>query len=344
MMRIQNLFLDFLRILPEKILRNFAGKPIVIDGNTLDTNMQIISNLSSKGPRKKLISPQDYREAAVLLNDLALPNIYGVEIKDQEIIGPDGSIQIRVYKKKSNKEKSAAILFFHQGGLVIMDNKTNDYFCSLLSDKCSATVISPNYRLCPENNFPAAIEDGLSLWDYVVANANSLNIDPKSIALAGDSAGGMISATMAIVLRDKGGIVPAALCLVYPWVTTSFENQPSLKSCADVFPMTFETVEFFNKTVFPDNKNAEHPWANPLKQNDLKNLPPTIVATAGFDPVRDQGNQFAEVLKKAGVKVFDYCFNSLTHSFLIFGRISNVAQRANNKIADNLSNLLNKNV
>ena len=343
-MKLQNLLIDLFRILPKKVLRYLAGDPVQIDGNTLDVNIQLISNLSAKENRKKLVTPDDYRHAAKSLDNLALPNISGVEIKDQEIIVPDGPMQIRVYKKKSNINKNAVILFFHQGGLVIMDNKTDDYFCSLLSDKCSATVISPNYRLCPENDFPAAIEDGLSLWDYVLENADSLNINPQLIALAGDSAGGMISATMARILSDRGGVRPAALCLVYPWVTTSFENQPSLKSCADVFPMTFETVEFFNKTAFPNNKNAEHPWANPLQQNDLKNLPPCIVATAGFDPVRDQGNQFVEALKKAGVKVFDYCFDSLPHSFLIFGRISSVAQRANNTIANNLANILNKNV
>ena len=342
-MSAQNLIIDLLRILPKRILRFLAGTPKQIDGNILDPNIQIISNLSSKGIKKKLVSPKDYRDAAKLLDNLALPNISGVNIRDEEITGPAGKMQIRVYTKESYQNKNAAILFFHQGGLVIMDNKTDDYFCSLLSDKCSATVISLNYRLCPENNFPAAIEDGFALWSYVQDNVNSLNIDSKSVALAGDSAGGMISATMARVLKERGGVQPAALCLAYPWVTTSLENQPSLDSCSDVFPMTFETMEFFKNTVFPNDKNADHPWANPLHQSDLKNLPPTVIATAGFDPVRDQGNQFAEALKKEGVKVIDYCFDNLPHSFLIFGRISRAAQKANNTIADNLAKILNKN-
>ncbi len=343
-MKFQNLFIDLLRILPKKVLRYLAGNPIQIDGNTLDINMQIISKLSSKENRKKLVSTNDYREAAKLLDDLALPNISGVKIEDQEITAPHGQMRIRTYKKESKEHPNAAILFFHQGGLVIMDNKTDDYFCSLLSDKCSATVISLNYRLCPENNFPAAIDDGFALWNYVQENAKLLNINPKSVALAGDSAGAMISATMAIELRNKEGFQPAALCLVYPWTTTSYENQPSLQSCADTFPLNLETVEFFRKTVFPNDKNIDHPWANPLHQNDLTNLPPTIIATAGFDPIRDQGNQFVKVLKEAGVKVIDYCFESLPHSFLVLGRISLAAQKANNTIADNLAKILNKNV
>ena len=223
-----------------------------------------------------------------------------------------------------------------------MDTKTDDYFCSLLADKCNAKVISLDYRRCPENKFPAAFEDAFALWDYVQMNSETLKINPNSIALAGDSAGGMISATVAHDVRDKGGIQPAELCLIYPWVTTSLENQQSIESCADMFPMTFKIMEFFRNTVFPDGQNVDHLWANPLHQDNLRNLPPTIIATAGFDPIRDQGNQFVDLLKKAEVEVTDYCFSELPHSFLIFGRISKAAQKANNIIAQDLSKILNK--
>tara|TARA_Y100000746_G_scaffold195832_1_gene177750 strand:- start:557 stop:1588 length:1032 start_codon:yes stop_codon:yes gene_type:complete len=343
-MKFQKLIIDLLRILPKRVLRFLAGNPIEIDGNTLDVNIQIISNLSSKENPKKLVSPNDYRKASKLLDNFALPNIKGIKVVEDVIRGPDGEMQIRIYKKESKHGPNSAILFFHQGGFVIMDNKTDDYFCSLLSDKCSSTVISLNYRLCPENNFPAAIDDAFALWSYVQKNANFLNIDPKSVALVGDSAGGMISATMARELKDMSKIQPAALCLIYPWVTTSLENQPSLETCADVFPMTFETMDFFRNTTFPNNKNVDHPWANPLHQSDLANLPPTIIVTAGFDPIRDQGKQFAKALKESGVRVIDYCFDSLPHSFLILGRISLAVQEANNTIADNLAKILNKNV
>ena len=339
-MTFQNFIIDLLRILPKKFISYLAGPPIIIDGNVLDPNMQIISNLNPKEKQKKLNSPEDYRRAAKNLDKIALPNISGVIVKDEEINGSTGRMKIRTYQKDDIEKDSPAILFFHQGGLVIMDNKTDDYFCSLLADKCSAKVISLDYRLCPEYKFPAGIEDAFALWDYVQLNAATLKIIPESIALAGDSAGGMISATMAHVLRDKGGIQPKALCLAYPWVTTSLENQPSLESCADVFPMTFETMEFFKNTVFPNDDNADHPWANPLHQDDLTNLPPTIIATAGFDPVRDQGNYFAKALKKSNVEVIDYCFDDLPHSFLMLGRVSFAVQEANNKIVNELAKLL----
>lgn len=341
-MTFQNLILDLLRILPKKLIRYIAGSPMIIDGNYLDPNIQIIAKLNLQKEQKKLVSTADYRRAAKKLDQIALKNIPSVSIKDEEIFGSTGRMKIRTYFKDKGQKNTPAILFFHQGGLVIMDTRTDDYFCSLLADKCNAKVISLDYRRCPENEFPAAIEDAFALWNYVQSNKDLLKINPRSIALAGDSAGGMISATMAHNLCQKDMIQPAALCLIYPWVTTSIENQQSIDSCADMFPMTFETMEFFRNTVFPNGHNIDHPWANPLDRNDLKNLPPTIVATAGFDPIRDQGNQYADELKKAGVDVVDYCFNNLPHSFLILGRISKAAQKATNVIANELSKLLNK--
>jgi len=340
-MKFQNIILDILRVLPKKLVQHIAGSPISIDGNTLDPNIQIIAKLNSQQMQKALVTPEDYRRAAKKLDDIALKNITGVTIKDEEINVSKGELKIRTYHKNFDKDDNPAILFFHQGGLVIMDTKTDDYFCSLLADRCNAKVISLDYRRCPEHNFPAGIEDAFALWEYVQSNSNLLKINPKNIALAGDSAGGMISAAVAHDLSHQDRIQPTALCLIYPWVTTSIENQQSIDSCADMFPMTFETMEFFRNTVFPDGHNIDHPWANPLYQEDLSSLPPTIIATAGFDPIRDQGNKFAKTLKDSGVKVVDYCFNHLPHSFLILGRISKAVQKANNIIANELSKLLN---
>ena len=343
-MRFQNIILDLLRVLPKNLIQYLAGQPIVIDGNTLDPNIQIIAKLNSQQIQKELLEPEDYRKAAKKLDEIALKNISGVTIKDEEINGSTGIMRIRTYYKNSNKEDAPAILFFHQGGLVIMDTKTDDYFCSLLADRCNAKVISLDYRRCPEHNFPAGIEDAFALWDYVQSNSNLLKINPRNIALAGDSAGGMISSALAYDLSHQKVIQPAALCLIYPWVTTSIENQQSIDSCADMFPMSFETMQFFRNTVFPDGLNIDHPWANILYQEDLRSLPPTIVATAGFDPIRDQGNQFAKTLKDSGVRVIHHCFNHLPHSFLILGRISKAVQNANNIIVDELSKLLSEDV
>ena len=133
------------------------------------------------------------------------------------------------------------------------------------------------------------------------------------------------------------------MCIAYPWVTSSFDDQPSLQSCADTFPLSKETIEFFNKSVFPDGKNLDHRWANPLYENDLTNLPPTIIATAGFDPIRDQGNSFAEKLISNKNEVKHYFFSNLSHSFLILGRISNEANNACIQLANELAQYFDHN-
>ena len=342
-MRFENIILDILRVLPKSVLKLIAGPPLVIDGNQLDLNIQVAEKLSEKEMKKTRITTHDYREAAKRFDLTGLPRVKKIKIKDIELNGPVETLKARIYYPKIISSHDGAVLFFHQGGLVLWDHLTNDYFCSLLADKCDAKVISLDYRLCPENEFPAPIEDCLFLWDYVQENSSKLGINPNKIALAGDSAGGMISSTMSIILRDRGGIQPIAMCIAYPWVTSSFEDQPSLQSCADTFPLSRETVEFFNKSVFPDGKNLDHRWANPLYENDLTNLPPTIIATAGFDPIRDQGNSFAEKLINNKNEVKHHFFSNLSHSFLILGRISNEANRACIQLASELAQYFDHN-
>jgi acetyl esterase len=222
-----------------------------------------------------------------------------------------------------------------------MDHLSDGHFCSVLADECKAKVISLDYRLCPEATFPEPIDDGMALWDYVQAHAGELGIDPRRVALAGDSAGGLISATMSQLLRDKAGQQPAALLLAYPWVSTDTGAGGSLESCADCFPLNTATMDFFNAQVFPNGENLDHPMANPLHGN-LNDLPPTVVGTAGFDPIRDQGNAYANALKAAGNEVMHYCFGSLTHSYLILGRISHAAERASVQLARDLAQYLGR--
>lgn len=336
-MRFENIILNILRVLPKSLLRIIAGPPKIIDGNELDLNIQVVEKLSQKDIKKPRYNPSEYREVADLFELTGLPRVKNITIKDIKLEGPTQTLDARVYYPKKKKNRDGAILFFHQGGFVMMNHLTDDYFCSLLADTCDAKVISLDYRLCPENDFPSPIEDCLFLWEYVQNNSSQLGIDPKKIALAGDSAGGLISTTISIILRNQGGVQPLALCIAYPWVTTSLEDQPSIKSCANTFPLTTETVKFFNRTVFPDGKNLTHPWANPLNEKDLSKLPPTLIAIAGFDPIRDQGNIYAKKLIAAGNDVKQYYFSDLPHSFLILGRISRSARNACEILAKDLA-------
>ena len=339
-MSLQNLILNVLRNTPKPILRKIAGPPFRINGAQLDVNVQILANLAAKAGPVERTTPADYRQMASAFDALALPDLPGVVTQDFEFQGPAGSLKVRSHTPAGVGDQSPAVLFFHQGGLVIMDHLTDNHFCSLLAQRCGARVFSLDYRLCPENDFPAPIEDGLGLWEYVQQNAEGLGVDPSRVALAGDSAGGMISAAMSHELRDRAGIQPVALCLAYPWVSPNTEGQESAQSFGDVFPMTTDTMAFFNAMVFPEDKNIDHPWANPLHQANLANLPPTVLATAGLDPIRDQGNAYAKALQSAGGTLIHHCYETLPHSFLVLGRVTRTAQQACVEIADDLARLL----
>jgi acetyl esterase len=221
-----------------------------------------------------------------------------------------------------------------------MDLDTDDAFCTILADECKAKVISLDYRLCPEHNFPAPIDDAMALWDYVQANAAALGIDGARVAVAGDSAGGLISSVICQQVRDAGGLQPAAQLLAYPWLSTQLAETGSALSCAECFPLTSSTMEFFNATVFPEGKHIDHPFANPLHNDNLANLPPAIIGTAGFDPIRDQGNDYADRLKAVGNQVTHYCFNSLSHSYLSLGNVSKNAEKAGITLARDLAKII----
>ena len=340
-MNAQNMILGLLRNMPQFVLRRMAGAPLQIDGNVLDANIQIVASMAASQAGDPPETIADWRTAAAAYDAMALPDRPGVSTEDITIPGPGGEMKARIYAPRHASAADPAILFYHQGGLVIMDHLTDGHFCSILADECKAKVITLDYRLCPEATFPEPIEDGLALWDYVQANAEAMGIDRRRVALAGDSAGGLISASMSHILRDKGGQQPAALMLAYPWVATDLDAGGSLESCAECFPLSTATMEFFNANVFPDNNGTGHPLANPLHGN-LKDLPPTVIGMAGFDPIRDQGNAYAEALQKAGNEVTHHCFTSLTHSYLILGRISHAAEKACVQLARDLAHYLGR--
>ena len=340
-MSVQNLILGVLRNMPQFILRHMAGPAVEIDGNRLDANIQIVANMAAAEAGDPPETVEAWRESARGFDDMGLPHRAGVTVEDTMIAGPGGDMKARIYHPRRASDADPAILFFHQGGLVVMHHLTDDHFCSVMADECGAKVISLDYRLCPEVDFPAPIDDGMALWAYVQENAADLGIDPRRVALAGDSAGGLISASMSQILRDEGGVQPAALLLAYPWVSTDTKAGGSLESCAECFPLNTATMDFFNATVFPDGKNMDHALANPLHGN-LKDLPPAVIGTAGFDPIRDQGNAYALTLEAAGNDVTHHCFTSLTHSYLIMGRVSHAAEAAGVQLARDLAQYLGR--
>ena len=339
-MNIQKLILSAIRALPASLVGKMAGPPVEIDGYRMDAHIHLASKSADLSAGDGDIEAYRAGAAAALAMTNGPPR-RSVKWHDTEFAGPGGPLTMRHYKQAQADDIQPAILFFHQGGLVILDLDTCHSFCTQMAEICRAQVFSLDYRLCPESNFPEPIDDAMALWDHVQQNAGSLNIDPARVAVAGDSAGGLISANMCHLLKARGGVQPAAQLLVYPWVSTDVAETGSMASCADTFPLTRETMNFFNTCVFPDGKMMDHALANPTDNPDLSGLPPAIVATAGFDPIRDQGNAYAEKLKAAGNQVIHYCFGTLTHSFVSFSGVTRVAEQACEQLARDLSMHLN---
>lgn len=331
--------LGILKNLPNFIVQRLAGPAVEIDGNRLDANIQLLAKIAGTPEAETDINKM---RADIHANFTNLDGKRRASVKSREahIPGPAGDMLARIYEPANLPDNAPAVLFFHQGGLVVMDLDTDDAFCTILADECKAKVISLDYRLCPEHNFPAPIDDAMALWDYVQANAAALGIDGARVAVAGDSAGGLISSVICQQVRDAGGVQPAAQLLAYPWVSTQLAETGSAVSCAECFPLTSSTMEFFNATVFPEGKHIDHPFANPLHNDNLANLPPAIIGTAGFDPIRDQGNDYADRLKAAGNQVTHYCFNSLSHSYLSLGNVSKNAEKAGITLARDLAKII----
>lgn len=325
--------------LPERVLRRMAGDPLVIDGRTLDVRLQLAANQSAKTPPLSSLDVETARSGA---NDgLRSGNgsrAAGVAVRDRSV-GTHG-LSVRIYHPPSASGTGPGVLFFHQGGFVIGDLDSCDTFCSRMSAELGATVVSLDYRLAPEHRYPAQADDADEAWSWVVEHSDALGIDTRRLVVCGDSAGGQMSATLAQRLRDAGAAVqPAAQVMIYPVVDYTADDG-SMVSCADTFPLSIDTIRWFEGHAFADDADRGDPSASPARAASLAGLPPAVIVTAGFDPLRDQGMAYALALRAAGVQVIDRCEDSLCHSFLSFGGLVPAAALAQGRIIDDIRSLL----
>lgn len=326
--------------LPTRVLRRMAGDPIEIDGNTLDLQMQVFAAAAAKQQSGTDPTVEAIREGFDDLVAIAAHEPVGhVSTHDRTIPGPGGELAARIYHPASTEGAAPAIVWFHQGGYVIGGLDTDHALCTTLADRCGAVVVSIDYRLAPEHPFPAFVDDGVAAHRWVIDHAEGLGIDPGRVAVAGTSAGGMLAAVVCQQARVHGTPQPHAQILVYPGVDFTATGG-SRESCAEVFPLTEATLQFFAHHALPDPAAANDVRASPGRAEELWGLAPAVVVTAGFDPLRDEGNAYAAALAAAGVKVVGRTEDSLTHSFTVFGGVSKEARRAVDRLADDVAVVL----
>lgn len=176
-------------------------------------------------------------------------------------------------------------------------------------------MVSVDYALAPEHKFPAPVEDCYAAAKWVAENANAIGGDPTRIAVGGDSAGGNLAAVVAIMARDRGTPPLVYQLLVYPVINFAFDTQ-SYRECADSYGLTKDDMAWFWNLYLPSEADGHNPYASPLRAQDLRGLPPALVITAEFDPLRDEGEAYAARLREAGVPAVCTRYNGMIHAFL----------------------------
>ncbi|HLG89536.1 MAG TPA: alpha/beta hydrolase [Alphaproteobacteria bacterium] len=241
------------------------------------------------------------------------PPIELAEIRNDAIPGPAGLMRVRIYRS-SLEPNQPGIVYFHGGGFVIGSLDSHEGGCRRLSKGAACTVVSIDYRLAPEHPFPAAVEDAFAATKWIADHAAALKIDPKRIAVAGDSAGGNLAAVVALLARDKGGPAICHQLLVYPVTDLKFSSQSYVDNGEGYF-LTRDMMGWFRRQYMPADIALDHPHASPLYADSLKGLPPATVITAEYDPLRDEGEDYGRRLSEAGVPTQVKRYNGVFHGF-----------------------------
>jgi acetyl esterase len=275
---------------------------------------------------------RDYYMQARLLMNPEPPELKSAE--PLAIPAPHGTIPARIYTPKSLRGKDGlapCLVFFHGGGWVIGNLETHDVVCRKLAHEGELIVISVDYRLAPEHQFPAAVDDAIIATQWIAANASQQGIDASRLMVGGDSAGGNLAAVVALAARDGNGPAIAGQLLIYP-ATEFSRKHASHREPETSILLTHAVIGWFVNHYMGDADISD--WrASPARATTLAGLPPAYVLTAGADPLRDEGDEYAARLKEAGVNVAYKHFPGQFHGFFTMGKLLSQANVAVTEIA-----------
>jgi acetyl esterase len=236
-------------------------------------------------------------------------------VLNRTIPGPGGELPVRIYRPEGSGP-FPTVVYFHGGGFVICNLDTHDGLCRALCDASRHQVVSVDYRLAPEHKFPAAINDAHAATRWVFEHAAEIDADPARICVAGDSAGGYLATSACIRLRDEGGPMPRGQVLVYPITTLHLDTTPSYAEFADGYGLTRAMMVWFLAHYLVDPSAANDPLGSPLLVPNLSGLPPALIFTAEYDPLRDEAEQYAARLAESGVPTVLSRKSGMFHGYL----------------------------
>jgi acetyl esterase len=317
--------------IPDRVKRALlGGRQICIDGNTLDTTLQLMLSGQKAVGIEGLATSPDVDIARAQLSALAASfkqDIPVAAVTQLLIPGPAGDIPARHYRPVDG-DGAPLLVFYHGGGQVMGTLDTHDDICRQICRAGAVHVLSVDYRLAPEHKAPAGNDDAYAAYRWALDHADELKADPDRVAVGGDSAGGNHAALVSLRARDDGTRLPVLQLLFYPVVNYRDETRSQVLF-AEGFFLTKRDLGWFRERYLDGAAvDAADPRVSPLLAADLSGLPPALLLTAGFDPLRDEGRQYAQALRAAGVTVDYREFGSLVHGFANFFPLGGGSQTA----------------
>jgi len=295
----------------------------------IDPQVQVLLDQAAAAGRPPLRGQTVEESRALMRSMIAVkgdgPKVGRVE--DRAIPGPAGDIPVRIYWP-DGVGPLPVVTWFHGGGWVLGDLETADSTCRSLTAKTGAIVVSVDYRLAPENPYPAGVDDALAAVSWVAANAQGIGGDPDRVAVGGDSAGGNLATVTALQAKRNGGPKLCYQLLAYP-VTDGMMSCPSYEENGEGYQLTADAMQWFYELYLGDG-DPKDPLVSPLyaEDEDIADLPPALVMTAEFDPLRDEGEAYARRLEQAGVSVTLKRYDGLIHGFFTLDAFLDAAKAA----------------
>jgi acetyl esterase len=279
----------------------------------------VIDQMARAGPPINELSVEEVRQNSTAMAEMQGPPEPVAGVEDRTIPGPGGGIPVRIYTP-FGKGPFPVLVYFHGGGWVVGDIASSDGLCRILANAAGCMVVSVGYRLAPEHPFPAAADDAFESTLWVAKNASVFGGDPSRLAVSGDSAGGNLAAVVALMARDRGKPAIRFQLLIYPVTEGSCET-PSHSENGEGYFLTKDAMKWFWNHYVPNKADRSHPYASPLRASSFADLPEALVITAEFDPLRDEGERYAERLRSAGVPVQLTRYNGMIHGFFSMSSI-----------------------
>jgi acetyl esterase len=334
--RTEALTLRTLLGLPPGVIRRLAGKPVILDGQSLDPETQLTLRLQKlmREPGAETLPFDEARATLRRHTALAGGRQPIGETRDLELPGAEGPIDARLYIPRSQLETTAGplLFFMHGGGMMYGDLESHDAVCRFLAEQGDVRVLAVDYRLAPEHPYPAAVEDCWSAYQWVAEHAEKFGADPSRLAVGGDSAGGYLSAVIAIKAAEAGVPLKFQL-LIYP-MTNCADSSESRRLFANGFYLTKEFTDLADRSYLGADGDRRDPLVSVIFTEKIpENLAPAFVATAGFDPLRDEGEAYARRLADSGVTIEMKRYPGFIHGFFNIVGVGRSARAAVAEIA-----------